>query len=37
VRWFKLYLPFAPDEATKTQVTQLIQRFGGAAEPQLAR
>jgi pSer/pThr/pTyr-binding forkhead associated (FHA) protein/tetratricopeptide (TPR) repeat protein len=37
VRWFKLYLPFAPDEATKTQVTQLIQRFGGATEPQLAR
>jgi tetratricopeptide (TPR) repeat protein len=37
VRWFKLYLPFAPDEATKTQVAQLIQRFGGAAEPQLAR
>jgi pSer/pThr/pTyr-binding forkhead associated (FHA) protein len=29
VKWFKLYLPYAPDEATKTQVTQLIQRFGG--------
>jgi ABC transport system ATP-binding/permease protein len=29
VRWFKLYLPYAPDDATKVQVSQLIQRFGG--------
>jgi ABC transport system ATP-binding/permease protein len=28
-KWFKLYLPYAPDEATKAQVSQLIQRFGG--------
>jgi hypothetical protein len=28
VKWYKLYMPFA-DDATKGQLQQLIDKFGG--------
>ena len=28
VKWYKLYMPYA-DDATKTQLQQLIDKFGG--------